>query len=397
MKEKILIYGGTFDPVHKGHTHILKSFKEAINPDKILVIPTGDPPHKDSPDLINASHRINMLKLALKEENIDAEISDIEVNSKEKSYTAVTLTKLRAIYPDAEFYFSMGEDMFLTLHKWYKPEIILKEAFICAAKRSDDAEERLKKQYENLKTNFSDFKGEIFNIPYLEASSTEIREGTPDKKRELLSESVFRYIFENSLYTDTFENKIPNREECLKLIKPLLKEKRYTHSLFVAKKALELQLKYGNSNKEKVEAAALLHDIMKDTSIETQLKIIEYSGIILSDSFLKSPQVLHQLSGALYLKNYLKVSSRSIISAVKYHTTGRANMSTTEKIIFVADSTSEERNYENLDIIKEASEISLDKAIFVNTQCILKDFASKGLFIVEDTLKTYNYYLAKVE
>ena len=72
-------------------------------------------------------------------------------------------------------------------------------------------------------------------------------------------------------------------------------------------------------------------------------------------------------------------------------------MSTTEKIIFIADATSEERNYENLDIIKEASEISLDKAIFVNTQCILKDFASKGLFIVEDTLKTYNYYLAKVE
>lgn len=392
MKQKILIYGGTFNPVHKGHIHILKSFIEFLKPDKTLVIPTGDPPHKDSPELLSAFHRCNMLQLALNEENVNAEISDIEIKAEGKSYTALTLKKLREIYPEAVFYFSMGEDMFLTLHKWYKPEEIFKEAFICAAQRSADALERLNSQYEYLKKNFENFKGEIVNVPYLEASSTEIREGTPDKKRELLNESVFRYIFENSLYTKTFENNLPDSSEAENLIKPLLKEKRFRHSLCVAKKAEELAAKFG-SNREKAVIAALLHDIMKDTSIETQLKIIEYSGIILSASFLRSPQVIHEVSGAAFLKNYLKINDPDVINAIYNHTTGRADMSLLEKIIFIADAISEDRNYPSLKSIKEAAEISLDKAILVNTRSIIKDFAEKNLPIVENTVSTYNYYI----
>lgn len=391
MKEKILIYGGTFNPVHIGHTHILKCFKEAINPQRILVIPTGDPPHKASPDLVPAYHRINMLKLSLMDEGIGAEVSTIETESSEKSYTAVTLTKLKEIYPDAEFYLCMGEDMFLTIHKWYKPEVILSLATVCAAKRSDEAELRLNTQLDYLKSSFENFKGMIVNIPYLEASSTEIREGTPDKKARLLTKSVFKYIFENSLYTKTFENGI-SAEECKALIEPLLKEKRYNHSLSVAKKALELQAKYGG-DKNKTEIAALLHDIMKDTSIETQLKIIEFSAIMLSVSEKLSPQVLHQISGAAYLKNYLKIEDAEIINAVRNHTTGRGGMTQLEKLVFIADAISEDRNYPSLQSIREASEISLEKALFVNTRSIIKDFSEKALPIVEGTLDTYNYYL----
>ena len=392
MKEKILIYGGTFNPIHKGHTHILKHFIDAINPDKVLLIPTGDPPHKTSPDLASANDRINMCKLALEEENINGEVSNIETSSKEKSYTFSTLLKLREKYPYGEFYLCMGEDMFTTLYKWYKPEIILKEAIIVGAKRSFDAEARLNEAMENLKKDYPFFKGFIVDIPYFDASSTEVRIGTFDYKREKLSEKVFEYIYKNSLYKPNFKSNIPDSEECKNLIKPFLKEKRYSHSLCVAKKAKELSIKYGE-NIEKAEIAALLHDIMKDTSLETQLKILKYSAIMLSATEKNSPAVMHQFSGAAILKDYFKIADEEIINAVRNHTTGREAMTKLEKIIFIADAISEDRNYPTLNKIKEASEISLEEAIFVNTQSIINDFSSKGLAIVESTVYTYNYYL----
>ena len=106
-----------------------------------------------------------------------------------------------------------------------------------------------------------------------------------------------------------------------------------------------------------------------------------------------SPQVLHQISGAAYLKNYLKIEDAEIINAVRNHTTGRGGMTQLEKLVFIADAISEDRNYPSLQSIREASEISLEKALFVNTRSIIKDFSEKALPIVEGTLDTYNYYL----
>ena len=140
---KIGIFGGAFNPIHNGHLHLLDEFYRAEMPfgqfDKLLIIPTANPPHKSSDGLISAEHRIAMIKLAIKEleyaDNI--EISSIELESTEKSYTYTTLVKLKKIYPDAEFVLFIGSDQLFYFPKWYRYKDILKLAEVRAITRQE--------------------------------------------------------------------------------------------------------------------------------------------------------------------------------------------------------------------------------------------------------------------
>lgn len=140
---KIGIFGGAFNPIHNGHLHLLDELYRAEMPfgqfDKLLIIPTANPPHKSSDGLISAEHRIAMIKLAIKEleyaDNI--EISSIELESTEKSYTYTTLVKLKKIYPDAEFVLFIGSDQLFYFPKWYRYKDILKLAEVRAITRQE--------------------------------------------------------------------------------------------------------------------------------------------------------------------------------------------------------------------------------------------------------------------
>ena len=115
-KMRIGIYGGAFNPIHNGHLHLLDTLYRAEVPfgglNKLLIVPTANPPHKSAGDLIPATHRIAMIRLAVEPlpyaDNI--EISTIELESREKSYTYTTLVKLKEIYPNGEFVLFIGSD-----------------------------------------------------------------------------------------------------------------------------------------------------------------------------------------------------------------------------------------------------------------------------------------------
>ena len=117
------IYGGTFNPIHNGHLHIVEEFRRGLGLDRVLLIPTRVPPHKAAPDLASAGERFAMCRLAAQGKPW-LELSDIEMRREGKSYTAETLEELSALYPQDQFYLLMGEDMFLTLGRWYRPETI---------------------------------------------------------------------------------------------------------------------------------------------------------------------------------------------------------------------------------------------------------------------------------
>lgn len=178
-------------------------------------------------------------------------------------------------------------------------------------------------------------------------------------------------------------------EQCRELIAPLLSEKRYWHSLCVAKEAVRLAHRFGCSPL-KAECAGLLHDIMKDTAPEEQLKLLEKFGIILTGTEFASKAVWHQISGAEYLRREVGIEDVELLHAVRYHTTGRKGMSLLEKILFVADAVSEDRQYDGVERIREALVKGLDEAVAVNTGSIIASFAQKGLPIVEDTVEAYN-------
>lgn len=193
---KIGIYGGAFNPPHLGHMNILKGFYSQLKLDKLIVIPTNVSPHKVNTVLADNKDRLEMCKLAISEACIKAEVSDIEMKRGDKSYTVDTLKELKLLYPNDEFYFLMGEDMFLTVDKWYKPAQIFSMATICAVKRSESGTKKLDDYALKLKTDFDMLKYKIIDLPYVKASSTEIRNG--DFKS--LPKSVANYIQEKNLY-----------------------------------------------------------------------------------------------------------------------------------------------------------------------------------------------------
>lgn len=184
-------------------------------------------------------------------------------------------------------------------------------------------------------------------------------------------------------------------EEFLEEIKKRLSEYRFYHSLNVAEQAKMLAKKYG-ADEEKAFTAGLVHDIMKDTDINIQQQIIEkYNGKMSSTELANKP-VWHAVSGALFLKYELQVKDEEILSAVRYHTTARENMSLLDKVVYIADYTSADRNYPDVDVMREKAERNLDEAMLYGLQyTVIKTVKQSGV-VHPDSLLAYNETVLKM-
>jgi len=179
------------------------------------------------------------------------------------------------------------------------------------------------------------------------------------------------------------------RQAYIKRLKPMLSEKRFEHSLNVAAEAVKLAKKYG-ADVEKAETAGLLHDILKDTPADKQLKIISDFGIIMTDVELSAKRFWHAISGAVYIRTELGIDDPEIFDAVRYHTTGRKNMSLLEKVIFIADFISKDRDYPGVEDMRKAAYKNLDKAIVEGIAFTISDLAKNRDVIVTDSVDAYN-------
>ena len=179
------------------------------------------------------------------------------------------------------------------------------------------------------------------------------------------------------------------RQEYVKILKPMLSQKRFEHSQNVAQEAVKLARKFG-ADEEKAEIAGLLHDILKDTPAEKQLKIISDFGIIMTDVELSAKRFWHAISGAVYIRTVLKIEDQEIFDAVRYHTTGRNNMTLLEKVIFIADFISKDRDYPGVEEMRKTAYKSLDKAIVEGIAFTISDLAERRDPIVPETIDAYN-------
>lgn len=180
-----------------------------------------------------------------------------------------------------------------------------------------------------------------------------------------------------------------NINDYYELAKSRLSERRYIHSKNVAAAAVRLAKKYGE-DPQRAELAGILHDITKEVNTENQLQIIESGGIILDDISEVSPQLLHAISGMVYCRDTLKINDEEILSAIRYHTTARANMSLLEKIIFIADFISDERDYDDVDIMRAECEKSLEDGMLYGLQFVIPDIVKRGRAVHPDALAAYN-------
>lgn len=177
--------------------------------------------------------------------------------------------------------------------------------------------------------------------------------------------------------------------EYKKILQERLTPKRYHHSLCVADEAVRIAAKYGGDT-EKAYIAGLLHDITKNASEEEHLHIFREFDIMLNDVEKNAEKLWHAISGAAYIEHMLGINDTEIITAVRYHTTARKNMTQLEKILYLADFTSADRDYDDVDIMRQKLEISMEDALQYALSYTINDLVSRDKPLHLDTVEAYN-------
>jgi nicotinate-nucleotide adenylyltransferase len=201
------IFGGTFDPIHLGHLIIAEQTRDNLELEKIIFIPNGNPPHKNSVST-DKKFRLEMIKLAI-EDNTKFAVSEIETNKEGPCYTVDTIAELKQSL-DKEMFFIMGADSLINIKSWHRYEELLDMCRFAVFPRIIENQERtaeyqdslkLRKWIDNnLKTAADKF---IFiDFPMLDISSTDVRKKIEGKKslKYLVPDPVIKYINKKKLY-----------------------------------------------------------------------------------------------------------------------------------------------------------------------------------------------------
>lgn len=200
-KIKIGIMGGTFDPIHYAHLATAEFIRDKYKLDKIIFIPSGNPPHKQS-NVTNKYDRYKMVTIAAMN-NDDFLVSDLEIKRNEKTYTIDTLRYLKEAYKNVDIYFITGADAICDIETWKDVSDNFKLATFIAATRPGISLLRAQEKIENLIRKYSANIISVY-VPSLDISSTYIRDQLKENKsvRYLVPEDVEKYIYNNALYKD---------------------------------------------------------------------------------------------------------------------------------------------------------------------------------------------------
>lgn len=381
--ERIGIYGGSFNPPHIGHLEAARSALRSLKLDRLLLIPAGQAPHKSAPEGTPApAHRLEMLRIAAR--GLErTEISDLEMNREGPSYTYETVEQLRKLYPDAELVLLMGTDMFLSFLTWRNPERIYQNAtlgvFCRGLRKEKDAIYAKRAELEALGA-----KVELVDNPIIDISSTQMRRMLIFRfGRFLLPKGVWEYIRENKLYgTDRDYRGLP-MEELETVAIALHDPKRVPHVLGCRDTAARLAKIWG-VDPETAARAGLLHDITKALDGPLQLTLCDEYGTILDDFSMKYPKTLHALTGSLVAERIFG-ESPEIVAAIRSHTTGKADMTTLEKIIYIADYMEPNRDFPGVEKLRFLAETDLDAALKCGLEQTLEHLANQGSRVSPET------------
>ena len=306
--KKILIFGGSFDPVHKGHIDSCNSAIAKVDPDLTIIIPNKIPPLKSTLHAsASARDRLNMCKLAFSNMG-NLKISSFELRqaSNTPSYTYKTIQYLLKKYPEAKLYLLVGYDRYCDFNKWKNYKYILNHVTLVVGIRN---------------TNTLDLKDDKKSIPVLfpsvNISSAELRL-KPNK--EYMTEPVINYINENGLYA---ENHIRN----------LMSEYRFNHTLRVAKTAMQIARAVAPKKVKKAYIAGMYHDVAKEFNETTILSMVKNYD----KKLYPTVHTLHGICSAMYIKDNFYINDEEILDAIRNHVIPPVECSTLSMILYCAD------------------------------------------------------------
>ncbi|MDO4432970.1 MAG: nicotinate (nicotinamide) nucleotide adenylyltransferase [Alysiella sp.] len=199
--KNIGLFGGTFDPIHKGHLHIAQAFMQKVQPDTLVFLPAGNPYHKNTPH-VSASHRLAMLEIAIADEPKFA-VSDLDIIREGATYAIDTVHIFRQHYPHAQLWYLMGMDSLLQLHTWKNWTTLVKQVHIAVATRPNQSFQKAPSQLHTWLGNaLHDGSLLILDAHENPTSSTQIRTDIQTGKipHNMLPEKVAHYIQQHSLY-----------------------------------------------------------------------------------------------------------------------------------------------------------------------------------------------------
>ena len=388
------IYGGTFDPPHIGHVTAARAAMEVLGLDKLVLVPDAQPPHKALPEGGAAPRqRYDMAVLATAALGKRAEVSDMELRRSGVSYTADTLAALREQYPDDTLYLLMGSDMFLSLHNWRRPEAIMAMAHIATFSReAEDESAAFAAQSARLEREFGAQVTVVPNPQVVELSSTEVRAALAQGGGEdLLPPPVWGYIRREHLYGTHTDLTHLTPEELRPIALSYLKPKRMPHVLGTEQEAVRLAERYG-ADVTKARIAALLHDCTKKLDMDEQLALCKKYHIPLDELEQKALKLLHAKTGAAIAREVFGVDDE-IYRAIWWHTTGHADMTLLEKIIYLADYIEPSRDFPGVDDLRQAVHADLDRGLVKALDDSIQDMRQWGNPVHHNTLDARDYLL----
>lgn len=389
---RIGIYGGTFDPIHRGHLTAARAVRDALGLSRLLLMVDRVPPHKPLPeDGAGDTDRLAMAELATAALGRWAEASDIELRRQGKSYTSDTLRELKALYPDDELWLIMGSDMFMSFHTWHEPEVIASLAGIAAVSRreeNEDAAFAAQKKY--LEATCGARIVTVENPDVIELSSTEVRAAlSRGEGRTYLTDAVYGYIARKGLYGVRVALKGLSADELRPIALSFLKPKRMPHVLGTEQEAVRLARQYG-ADESKARIAALLHDCTKKLALDEQLTLCAHYGIVPDELERRTLKLLHAKTGAAVARDLFGVDDE-VYNAIYWHTTGRANMTVLEKVIYMADYVEPSREFDGVDALRDAVHADLDSGLLMGLRDSIEEMTGRGSPVHHRTVEAKEY------
>lgn len=371
---RIGIFGGSFDPVHTQHVAFVAAAKKALFLDRVIVMPSCVAPHKSGGAVLGGKDRARLLRIAFRGLPY-AEVSEYELDAGGTSYTYLTCRALRAEYREDELFFLVGADMLENFFSWRNPDDILSHATLAVCGRGAEDCEQFREKF------FDRFQRRFLTVPFTgeAVSSSAIRiDLFFGKESGALDPAVAAEIRDHGFYRD---------EKVLEAL-ALETERRREHSYRVAKMAVS-RAKSAGVDKNKALYAAALHDCAKYVPLTSPL-LSEFE-------FPKGvPEpVMHQYTGAYLAEHIFGVTDGEILDAIRYHASGKEDMTALGKLIYLADLLEEGRSFFGMEMLREAFRRDLDECMLLSLSHQLAYLRSCGDPVYELTERAYQWLKEK--
>ncbi len=375
-KQRIGIFGGTFDPVHAGHMVLACSALDSARLDRLYVVPTGLPPYK--PVIAPAEDRWRMLCAAFSGDKMVFPCR-LEIDRPGPTYSADTIEDILLMHPEADLFFIAGDDVLSRVSEWRRIKEISRRCTFLVFYRKDPVHPGF------IAPDEKEMKKQGIRIIRMDAVPPAVSSGSiraalsAGEEPDMLNPAVLEYCACKGLYGSHI--RIREASAWVDQLFDSLKHRRFAHSLSVARTSRALAVRYGE-DPLRAEQAGLLHDCAKCLPLEEMQTLARRHDVTGDPDMLSSAALLHSVVGAVVAEHQYGMKDPEVLSAIAYHNTGFPGMSRLAMCVCLADYIEPLReSFPFLEKVRAESETSLERALLMSLEGTASYVLSRKQFL----------------